>query len=139
MRWIVGHAESRSRETRRIDVLVGPARTSIETNLVINTGRRSYLIAPVVRFPAVSGRGKRMIPTDNHLKLVGAVSFDALLRVTLRCAPTVGTKERRKRLSRLVYRPQPAADIGSFSIPPIAGKKIIEVPVIFEAGLRRFG
>jgi hypothetical protein len=48
-------------------------------------------------------------------------------------------KERRKSMSWLEYRPRPVADISSFSIPLIAGKKIIEVPVVCGAGLRRFG
>jgi len=41
--------------SRRIRVLAGPARASIETSLVINTDRRTHLIAPVVRSLRSSG------------------------------------------------------------------------------------
>jgi type IV secretion system protein TrbG len=44
VRWVVGDTESGSGDTRRIHVLVKPTRASIETNLVINTDRRTYLI-----------------------------------------------------------------------------------------------
>ncbi len=44
VRWVVGDTESGSGETRRVHVLVKPTRASIETNLVINTDRRTYLI-----------------------------------------------------------------------------------------------
>lgn len=60
------------------------------------------------------------------------------LRVTSDVCQPFETK-RRKSLSWLEYRSRPLADIISFSIPLIAGKKIIEVPVICGAGLRSFG
>ena len=44
VRWVVGDTESGSGDTRRVHVLVKPTRASIETNLVINTDRRTYLI-----------------------------------------------------------------------------------------------
>ena len=36
--------ESGSGDTRRVHILVKPTRASIETNLVVNTDRRTYLI-----------------------------------------------------------------------------------------------
>ncbi len=44
VRWVIGDTESGSGEARRVHVLVKPTRSSIETNLVINTDRRTYLI-----------------------------------------------------------------------------------------------
>jgi len=44
VRWIVGDTESGSGESRRVHIMVKPTRPAIETNLVINTDRRTYLI-----------------------------------------------------------------------------------------------
>jgi P-type conjugative transfer protein TrbG len=44
VRWIVADTESGSGETRRVHIMVKPTRPAIETNLVVNTDRRTYLI-----------------------------------------------------------------------------------------------
>jgi type IV secretion system protein VirB9 len=44
VRWVVGDTESGSGDTRRVHILVKPTRAAIETNLVVNTDRRTYLI-----------------------------------------------------------------------------------------------
>jgi type IV secretion system protein VirB9 len=44
VRWVVGDTESGNGETRRVHIMVKPTRPSIETNLVVNTDRRTYLI-----------------------------------------------------------------------------------------------
>ena len=44
VRWIVGDTESGAGDTRRVHILVKPTRPAIETNLVVNTDRRTYLI-----------------------------------------------------------------------------------------------
>ncbi|KWV49263.1 conjugal transfer protein TrbG [Bradyrhizobium macuxiense] len=44
VRWVVGDTESGSGDTRRVHILLKPTRASIETNLVVNTDRRTYLI-----------------------------------------------------------------------------------------------
>ena len=44
VRWIVGDTESGSGDTRRVHIMVKPTRSAIETNLVVNTDRRTYLI-----------------------------------------------------------------------------------------------
>jgi type IV secretion system protein TrbG len=44
VRWVVGDTESGSGDSRRVHILVKPTRASIETNLVVNTDRRTYLI-----------------------------------------------------------------------------------------------
>ncbi|MGY3621575.1 P-type conjugative transfer protein TrbG [Bradyrhizobium sp. USDA 10063] len=44
VRWVVGDTESGSGDTRRVHIMVKPTRPSIETNLIINTDRRTYLI-----------------------------------------------------------------------------------------------
>ncbi len=42
VRWIIGDTESGTGPTRRIHILVKPARPDLQTNLVINTDRRTY-------------------------------------------------------------------------------------------------
>jgi type IV secretion system protein TrbG len=44
VRWIVGDTESGSGDTRRVHIMVKPTRPAIETNLVVNTDQRTYLI-----------------------------------------------------------------------------------------------
>jgi type IV secretion system protein VirB9 len=44
VRWIIGDTESGNGDTRRVHVLVKPTRPAIETNLIINTDRRTYLV-----------------------------------------------------------------------------------------------
>jgi type IV secretion system protein TrbG len=44
VRWIVADTESGNGEERRVHIMVKPTRPAIETNLVINTDRRTYLI-----------------------------------------------------------------------------------------------
>jgi type IV secretion system protein TrbG len=44
VRWIVGDTESGNADTRRVHIMVKPTRPAVETNLVINTDRRTYLI-----------------------------------------------------------------------------------------------
>jgi len=44
VRWIVGDTESGNGDTRRVHIMVKPTRPTIETNLVVNTDRRTYLI-----------------------------------------------------------------------------------------------
>ncbi|WP_316172244.1 P-type conjugative transfer protein TrbG [Bradyrhizobium sp. SZCCHNRI3037] len=44
VRWVVGDTESGAGETRRVHILVKPTRATIDTNLVVNTDRRTYLI-----------------------------------------------------------------------------------------------
>lgn len=41
-RWIIGDTESGAGPSRRVHILVKPARPNLETNLVINTNRRTY-------------------------------------------------------------------------------------------------
>jgi P-type conjugative transfer protein TrbG len=44
VRWIIGDTESGAGEARRIHILVKPTRPDLQTNLVINTDRRTYLL-----------------------------------------------------------------------------------------------
>jgi P-type conjugative transfer protein TrbG len=44
VRWIVADTESGTGDIRRIHIMVKPTRPAIETNLVVNTDRRTYLI-----------------------------------------------------------------------------------------------
>ena len=44
VRWVVGDTESGSGDTRRVHIVVKPTRAAIETNLVLHTDRRTYLI-----------------------------------------------------------------------------------------------
>jgi type IV secretion system protein TrbG len=44
VRWIIGDTESGGGEAKRIHILVKPTRPDLQTNLVINTDRRTYLL-----------------------------------------------------------------------------------------------
>lgn len=83
VRWVVGDTESGSGETRRAHIMVKPTRSDIETNLVVNTDRRTYLIELRSRekpyMPSVSwfypedrsgrdrlGPSKPLIPDPDH-------------------------------------------------------------------------
>lgn len=44
IRWIVADTESGNGDTKRVHIMVKPTRPAIETNLVVNTDRRTYLI-----------------------------------------------------------------------------------------------
>jgi len=44
VRWIIGDTESGTGATKKIHILVKPTRPSLQTNLVINTDRRTYLL-----------------------------------------------------------------------------------------------
>ena len=75
VRLIVADTESGNGDTRRVHIMVKPTRAAIETNLVVNTDRRTYLIELRSRekpyMPSVawfypedrSGRAKAMPPT----------------------------------------------------------------------------
>jgi type IV secretion system protein TrbG len=75
VRWVVADTESGSGDTRRVHIMVKPTRPAIETNLVVNTDRRTYLIELRSRekpyMPSVAwfypeeraGRGRKIPPT----------------------------------------------------------------------------
>jgi type IV secretion system protein VirB9 len=75
VRWIVGDTESGNGDTKRVHIMVKPTRPAIETNLVVNTDRRTYLIELRSRekpyMPSVAwfypedkpGRAKALPPT----------------------------------------------------------------------------
>jgi type IV secretion system protein VirB9 len=44
VRWIIGDTESGAGATKKIHILVKPTRPDLQTNLVINTDRRTYLL-----------------------------------------------------------------------------------------------
>jgi type IV secretion system protein VirB9 len=44
VRWIIGDTESGTGPTKKIHILVKPTRSSLTTNLIVNTNRRTYLI-----------------------------------------------------------------------------------------------
>ena len=74
VRWVVGDTESGSGDTRRVHIMVKPTRAAIETNLILNTDRRTYLIELRARekpyMPSVSwfypedqaARGRALLP-----------------------------------------------------------------------------
>lgn len=75
VRWVIGDTESGNGDTRRVHIMVKPTRPAIETNLVVNTDRRTYLIELRSRekpyMPSVAwfypedrnGRSKTLPPT----------------------------------------------------------------------------
>ncbi len=44
VRWVIGDTESGNGDSRRVHILVKPTRPAIDTNLVVNTDRRTYLV-----------------------------------------------------------------------------------------------
>jgi type IV secretion system protein VirB9 len=44
VRWIIGDTESGTGATKKIHILVKPTRSSLQTNLIINTDRRTYFL-----------------------------------------------------------------------------------------------
>jgi type IV secretion system protein TrbG len=44
VRWIIGDTESGTGESKQVHILVKPTRPDLQTNLVINTDRRTYLL-----------------------------------------------------------------------------------------------
>ncbi len=44
VRWIIGDTESGTGETKQVHILAKPTRPDLQTNLVINTDRRAYLL-----------------------------------------------------------------------------------------------
>jgi type IV secretion system protein TrbG len=82
VRWIIGDTESGNGDTRRVHILVKPTRPTIETNLVINTDRRTYLIElsanerphmPSVAWfnPESRGKDRRALPPSPVLPEAG--------------------------------------------------------------------
>jgi type IV secretion system protein VirB9 len=94
VRWIVGDTESGNGDTRRVHIMVKPTRPAIETNLVVNTDRRTYLIElrsrekpymPSVAWFYPEGRASRfkmlpptpLIPETNQRRYRYAIEGDS--------------------------------------------------------------
>lgn len=56
VRWVIGDTESGVGDARRVHILVKPTRPGIDTNLVLNTDRRTYLLE-------LRSREKRYMPS----------------------------------------------------------------------------
>ena len=60
IRWVIGDTESGAGATRRVHILVKPTRAHLQTNLVVNTDRRTYHIelraTPATYMPSVAWR-----------------------------------------------------------------------------------
>lgn len=56
VRWVIGDTESGAGDARRVHILVKPTRPGIDTNLVLNTDRRTYLLE-------LRSREKRYMPS----------------------------------------------------------------------------
>lgn len=78
VRWVVADTESGAGDTRRVHILVKPTRGAIETNLVVNTDRRTYLIELKARdklyMPAVAW----FYPQDRRARVQAATLRPAL-------------------------------------------------------------
>ncbi|WP_354128519.1 P-type conjugative transfer protein TrbG [Bradyrhizobium sp. i1.15.2] len=85
VRWVVGDTESGSGDTRRVHILVKPTRASIETNLVVNTDRRTYLIELRSRerpyMPSVAWYYPETVRERSHLVALRPVIPDPAQRV----------------------------------------------------------
>ncbi|MCA0024611.1 MULTISPECIES: P-type conjugative transfer protein TrbG [unclassified Mesorhizobium] len=85
-RWIIGDTESGAGVSRRVHVLVKPSRPDINTNLVITTDRRSYMIElqsgeepymPAVSwaYPAAPAGQARAIPATPVIPAITARNY----------------------------------------------------------------
>ncbi|WP_076858440.1 P-type conjugative transfer protein TrbG [Bradyrhizobium mercantei] len=86
VRWVVGDTESGSGDTRRVHILVKPTRASIETNLVVNTDRRTYLIELRSRerpyMPSVAWYYPETVRERSHLVALRPVFPDPAQRIS---------------------------------------------------------
>ncbi|ACG77930.1 conjugal transfer protein [Phenylobacterium zucineum HLK1] len=84
-RWIIGDTESGSGASRRVHILVKPTRADLQTNLVINTNRRTYHLelraTPATYMASVAWR----YPADEALAAAESVERYA--------APTVAIEQ----------------------------------------------
>ena len=69
VRWIVGDTSSGSGADLRVNVLVKPIRSSLKTNLVITTSRRTYLLELTSTDKAWMASVSRDYPKDRMLAL----------------------------------------------------------------------
>ncbi|MBJ7410184.1 MAG: P-type conjugative transfer protein TrbG [Phenylobacterium sp.] len=85
VRWIIGDTESGSGPSRRVHILVKPTRADLQTNLVINTNRRTYHLelraTPATYMASVAWR----YPADEALAAAESVERYA--------APTVAIEQ----------------------------------------------
>lgn len=85
VRWIIGDTESGSGASRRVHILVKPTRADLQTNLVINTNRRTYHLelcaTPATYMASVAWR----YPADEALAAAESVERYA--------APTVAIEQ----------------------------------------------
>jgi type IV secretion system protein VirB9 len=84
VRWIVADTESGNGETRRVHIMVKPTRPTIETNLVVNTDRRTYLIE-------LRAREKPYMPSVSWF-----YPEDRSSRITLQPAPLIPDMSQRR-------------------------------------------
>ncbi|WIW49930.1 P-type conjugative transfer protein TrbG [Bradyrhizobium sp. 62B] len=86
VRWVVGDTESGSGDTRRVHILVKPTRASIETNLVVNTDRRTYLIELRSRerpyMPSVAWYYPETVRERSHFAALKPVLPDVAQRIS---------------------------------------------------------
>jgi type IV secretion system protein VirB9 len=87
VRWLVDNTESGTGDTRRVHILVKPTRPGIQTNLVVNTDRRTYLLE-------LRSREKPYMPSVSWYYPVGQSSRAELAALT---ATLPGQSERRYR------------------------------------------
>ncbi|MFM1960198.1 MAG: conjugal transfer protein [Pseudomonadota bacterium] len=85
VRWIIGDTESGSGASRRVHILVKPTQANLQTNLVINTNRRTYHLelraTPATYMASVAWR----YPADEALAAAASVERYA--------APTVAIEQ----------------------------------------------
>jgi type IV secretion system protein TrbG len=100
VRWIVGDTESGNGDTRRVHIMVKPTRPAIETNLVVNTDRRTYLIElrsrekpymPSVAcfYPEDRPSRSRALPFRKSISAATVTSSRATARRGVRSMPTM--------------------------------------------------
>ena len=84
VRWIVADTESGNGDTRRVHIMVKPTRTAIETNLVVNTDRRTYLIELHSREKPYMPSVAWFYPEDRSVRLMALPPTPAIPEVDQR-------------------------------------------------------
>lgn len=83
VRWIIGDTESGSGASRRVHILVKPTQADLQTNLVINTNRRTYHLelraTPAIYMASVAWR----YPADEALAAASNVDRFAIASVAV--------------------------------------------------------
>lgn len=115
VRWIIGDTESGTGPTQRIHILVKPIRSDLQTNLVINTDRRTYHIELRATERTYMASVSWSYPHDELIALRGRnAQVEAAAPVETMALPTLESLNFRYAIEgdRVAWRPIRAFDDG---------------------------